>query len=100
MATNGTAMTKAQLVTVLSEKASMTKKDVKAFLDALSEVAYKEVKKNKKFTLPGFGILKLAKRKARTGRNPATGESIKIPAKTAVKFTVSKACKEGVLGTK
>ncbi|MDX9826210.1 MAG: HU family DNA-binding protein, partial [Spirochaetia bacterium] len=54
--------------------------------------------KNKKFTLPGFGILKLAKRKARTGRNPATGEAIKIPAKTAVKFTVSKPCKEGVLG--
>jgi DNA-binding protein HU-beta len=100
MATNGTAMTKAQLVTALSEKTSMTKKDVKAFLEALSEVAYKEVKKNKKFTLPGFGILKLAKRKARTGRNPATGEAIKIPAKTAVKFTVSKACKEGVLGGK
>ena len=98
MATNGTAMTKAQLVTDLAEKTSMTKKDVKAFLDSLAEVAYKEVKKNKKFTLPGFGILKLAKRKARTGRNPATGEAIKIPAKTAVKFTVSKACKEGVLG--
>jgi DNA-binding protein HU-beta len=98
MATNGTAMTKAQLVTSLAEKTSMTKKDVKGFLEALSEVAYKEVKKNKKFTLPGFGILKLAKRKARTGRNPATGETIKIPAKTAVKFTVSKACKEGVLG--
>ena len=98
MATNVTAMTKAQLVTSLAEKTSMTKKDVKGFLEALSEVAYKEVKKNKKFTLPGFGILKLAKRKARTGRNPATGETIKIPAKTAVKFTVSKACKEGVLG--
>jgi DNA-binding protein HU-beta len=97
MATTGTAMTKAQLVTALSDKTGMTKKDVKGFLDVLSEVAYKEVKKNKKFTLPGFGILKLAKRKARTGRNPATGETIKIPAKTAVKFTVSKACKEGVL---
>ncbi|HEY9055070.1 MAG TPA: HU family DNA-binding protein [Rectinemataceae bacterium] len=98
MATNGSALTKAQLVGALAEKTAMTKKDVKAFLDILAEVAYKEVKKNKKFTLPGFGILKLTKRKARTGRNPATGAAIKIPAKTAVKFTVAKACKEGVLG--
>jgi DNA-binding protein HU-beta len=98
MATIATAMTKAQLVSALAEKTGKTKKEVKGFLDVLAEVAYKEVKKNKKFTLPGFGILKLAKRKARTGRNPATGETIKIPAKTAVKFTVSKACKEGVLG--
>ena len=100
MASNGSAMTKAQLVTALAEKTSLTKKEVKAFLDALSEMAYKEVKKNKKFTLPGFGILKLTKRKARMGRNPATGEAINIPAKTAVKFTVSKACKEGILGSK
>ena len=98
MATIATAMTKAQLVSALAEKTGKTKKEVKGFLDVLAEVAYKKVKKNKKFTLPGFGILKLAKRKARTGRNPATGETIKIPAKTAVKFTVSKACKEGVLG--
>ena len=84
----------------LSEKTAISKKDVKAFLDVLAEVAYKEVKKNKKFTLPGFGILKVAKRKARMGRNPATGETIKIPAKTAVKFTLSKACKDGILGTK
>ncbi len=73
MATNGTAMTKAQLVTALAEKTSMTKKDVKGFLDVLSEVAYKEVKKNKKFTLPGFGILKLASA-SRTGRNPSQAE--------------------------
>lgn len=100
MATNGAAMTKAQLISAMADKTGMTKKDVKAFFEALGEVAYKEVKKNKKFTLPGFGILKLAKRKARMGRNPATGEAIKIPAKTAVKFTISKACKEGVLGAK
>jgi DNA-binding protein HU-beta len=93
-------MTKAGLVAALSEKTAISKKDVKAFLDVLAEVAYKEVKKNKKFTLPGFGILKVAKRKARMGRNPATGETIKIPAKTAVKFTLSKACKDGILGTK
>ena len=94
MATNGTAMTKAQLVTALAEKTSMTKKDVKAFLDSLAEVAYKEVKKNKKFTLPGFGILKLAKRKARTGRNPATGEAIKIKASKKVAFRAAKDLKE------
>jgi len=99
MATNGPAMTKAQLVTALAEKNRMTKKEVKFFLVTISEIAYKEVKTNEKFTLPGFGILKLTKRKARTGRNPATGVAIKISAKTAVKFTVSKSCKDGVLGT-
>lgn len=100
MAVKPSVMTKAGLVAALSEKTAISKKDVKAFLDVLAEVAYKEVKKNKKFTLPGFGILKVAKRKARMGRNPATGETIKIPAKTAVKFTLSKACKDGILGTK
>jgi DNA-binding protein HU-beta len=100
MAVKPSVMTKASLVATLSEKTAMTKKDVKVFLDVLAEVAYKEVKKNKKFTLPGFGILKLAKRKARMGRNPATGETIKIPAKTAVKFTLSKACKDGILVSK
>jgi DNA-binding protein HU-beta len=100
MAVNGSPLTKAQIVSVLAEQTKMTKKEVMAFLDVYAELAYKEVKKNKKFTLPGFGILKLAKRKARTGRNPATGAEIKIPAKTAVKFTVAKACKDGVLGGK
>ncbi|MEW6550173.1 MAG: HU family DNA-binding protein [Spirochaetota bacterium] len=100
MAVKGSAMTKAQLVAALAEKTGWTKNDVKVFLEAYADIAYKEVKKNKKITLPGFGILKLSKRKARVGRNPATGESIKIPAKTAVKFTVAKACKDGVLGTK
>lgn len=94
------ALTKAQIIAQLAEKTGFNKKQVSAFLDAYAELAYKETKKNKKFTLPGIGILKLNKRKARMGRNPATGESIKIPAKTAVKVTVSKACKEAILEAK
>ena len=92
------SLTKAQIVAQLAEKNGLTKKQVAAFLDTYVELAYREAKKNKKFTLPGLGILKLSKRKARVGRNPATGESIKIPARTAVKISVSKACKEAILG--
>jgi DNA-binding protein HU-beta len=90
-------MTKAQLVTELSEKLDMAKKDVNDFLDALNTTAYKETKKKGAFTLPGMGKLVLAHRKARMGRNPATGEAIKIKAKTVVKFRVAKACKEQIL---
>jgi DNA-binding protein HU-beta len=67
--------------------------------DSLTELACYETKKNKRFNLPGFGILKLSKRKARLGRNPATGVQIKIAAKTAVKMTVAKGCKDAILGT-
>jgi DNA-binding protein HU-beta len=98
MATTSKPLTKAQTVAALAEANGLTKKQVQAFLDSFVALAYKETKKNKKFTVPGLGILKLNKRKARTGRNPATGESIKIPAKTVVKMTVSKACKEAILG--
>ncbi len=91
-------MTKAQIVTQLAEKNGLTKKQAAAFIESLVDLACKETKKNKKFTLPGIGILKLNKRKARVGRNPATGESIKIPAKTTVKMTVSKAAKDAILG--
>jgi len=94
------ALTKAQIIAQLAETNGLTKKQVAAFLDSFADLAYRETKKNKKFAVPGFGILKLNKRKARMGRNPATGESIKIPAKTAVKMTVSKACKEAILGAK
>jgi DNA-binding protein HU-beta len=89
-------LTKNQIFTYLAEANNITKKDVAAFFDNLNNLAYKETKKNGKFTIPGFGILKLQKRKARMGRNPATGEAIKIPAKTVVKFTVSKVCKETI----
>ncbi|MEN6364017.1 MAG: HU family DNA-binding protein [Rectinema sp.] len=94
------SLTKAQIVTQLAEKTGLTKKETAAFMEAYADLAYREAKKNKKFTIPGIGILKLTKRKARTGRNPATGEAIKIPAKTAVKISVSKACKDAILGAK
>ena len=93
-------MSKAQLVTNLSEKLDMTKKDVNNFLDALNDTAYKETKKNGAFTLPGLGKLVLVKRKARIGRNPATGEEIKIKAKTVVKFRVAKVCKDTIIPPK
>jgi DNA-binding protein HU-beta len=69
-----------------------------AFLDTLSPLAYKEIKMNGEFVLPGFG--KLVKRKARTRFNPKTQQKIKIPAKTVVKFRVAKAAKDAVLGVK
>lgn len=91
------ALTKSQLIAHLAEKAGVSKKQVNEVLTELSAVGYKEAKKG--FALPGFGKLVLVKRKARTGRNPATGEAIKIPAKTVVKFRVSKACKDAILGS-
>ncbi len=92
------AMTKAALVDRLAKRAGLTKKDMSTFLDDLATLAYKEAKNG--FTLPGLGKLVLANRKARIGRNPQTGASIKIPAKRVVKFRVAKACKDGVLGKK
>lgn len=91
-------LTKAQIVNALATKNSMTKKDVNAFLDSMAALAYKESKNG--FTLPGLGKLVLVQRKARMGRNPQTGEAIKIPAKKVVKFRVAKAAKESILGKK
>ena len=73
----------------------MTRKQVVAFMDTLVCTAYKEAKNG--FTLPGVGKLVLVQRKARMGRNPATGEAIKIPAKKVVKFRVAKAAKDAIL---
>ncbi|MCE5228718.1 HU family DNA-binding protein [bacterium] len=91
-------MSKSQLIAHLAETVGISKKEAAAYLAALTEIAYKEAKRG--FTLPGIGKLVVAKRKARIGRNPATGESIKIPAKTVVRFRVSKACKEAVAPSK
>lgn len=90
-------MTKSQLLTVLSEKAELAKKDVANLMDVLAALAYSEVKKSGEFVLPGFGKMVKAKRKARMGVNPATGEKIQIAAKTVVKFRLAKAAKEAVL---
>ena len=90
-------MTKSQLLTALTEKSGLAKKDVKSFMEVLVALAYYEVKKNGEFILPGFGKMVKAKRKARAGINPATGEKIQIAAKTVVKFRLAKAAKEAVL---
>lgn len=90
-------MTKSQILSAMVEKTGMAKKDVVSFMDHMVAMAYTEVKKNGEFVLPGLGKLVKVARPARMGRNPATGETIKIPAKTVVKFRVAKAAKEAVL---
>ena len=87
-------MTKAQIITHLAEKNEVTKKQATDFLDSLIDLAYKEAKVG--FTIPGLGKLVVVQQKARTGRNPATGEAIKIPAKKALKFRIAKAAKDAV----
>ena len=98
MATTAAAkrMTQTEIINQLSEKSGMKKADVKSMFDTLASLAASEVKKNGEFTLPGFGKLVKATRKAREGRNPATGKPIKIPAKTTVKFRLGKAMKDAV----
>jgi DNA-binding protein HU-beta len=91
-------MTKAKIVTELAEKNEVTKKQATEFLDSLVELAYKEAKKG--FTIPGLGKLVVQQRKARTGRNPQTGETIKIPAKKVLKFRIAKAAKDAILPPK
>jgi DNA-binding protein HU-beta len=92
----GKAKTKSQIVAGVAEAAGITKAQVKCAIEALTEMAYKGAKDG--FTLPGIGKLVVVKRKARMGRNPATGEQIKIPARTVLKFRVAKAAKDAVLG--
>jgi DNA-binding protein HU-beta len=87
-------MTKTQLVRHLAEKLETNNKTAATFLENLSETAIKETKKNGVFVIPGLGRLVKSNRKARIGRNPQTGEPIKIPAKTVVKFRVAKAVKD------
>jgi DNA-binding protein HU-beta len=98
MAKAAKALTKSQITAVLAEKAEITKKQALTVLEALSELAYKNAKNT--FTFPGVGKLVLVNRKARVGRNPATGAEIKIPAKKVVKFRVAKAAKDAILGSK
>jgi DNA-binding protein HU-beta len=91
------SLTQSQLIEQLAAvDETISKKQVKTLLGNLTELAYKEAKNG--FTVPGLGKIVLMKRKARLGRNPATGESIKIPAKTVLKFRVSKAAKEAIGG--
>ena len=92
------AMTKTAIVSHLAEKAEITKKQAAIVLESLAALAYKEAKKG--FTVPGIGKLVVVNRKARMGRNPQTGEPIKIPAKRALKFRIAKAAKDAALGKK
>ena len=91
------SMTKSQLLQELAAKSGRTKKEVVALLEALVKMAYVQVKKEGEFVIPGLGKLVKVKRPARMGRNPATGETIKIAAKTVIKFRVAKAAKEAVM---
>jgi DNA-binding protein HU-beta len=91
-------MSKSQLVSTIAEKHALTRKQSAEILENLADLAYKNAKNT--FTLPGLGKLVLVNRKARTGRNPATGETIQIKAKRVVKFRVAKAAKDAILGTK
>jgi len=89
------AMTKSQTMSKLADATKLTKKQVTAVVEALVCLAYKQAKNS--FTVPGLGKLVLVNRKARMGRNPATGEAIKIPAKRVLRFRIAKAAKDAVL---
>ena len=92
------ALSKSKIVAALAEKVEIPKKTSAAYLEALSALAYKEAKNG--FTIPGVGKLVIRSYKARMGRNPQTGEAIKIPAKRRLKFVVAKAAKDAALGSK
>jgi DNA-binding protein HU-beta len=91
-------MTKSQIVGYFAKKFEVSKKAAAAMIDEVAALAVAETKKSGAFVLPGVGKLVKVNRKARMGRNPATGEAIKIPAKTVVKMRVAKACKEAIVG--
>lgn len=92
------ALTKSQIAAAVADKSGLTKKQAGEILENIAQLAYKNAKNS--FTLPGLGKLVLVNRKARKGRNPATGAEIMIPAKRVVKFRVAKAAKDAILGAK
>lgn len=96
----GKRMSQSEVLNHFAQRFEIKRAEAKEFFDELATLAGKEVKKSGEFVLPGFGKLVLAKRKAREGRNPATGETIKIPAKTALKFRIGKAMKDSVIPAK
>ncbi len=93
----GEAMTTSQIQAELAEKTGLQKAQVKAVLDELAKMAYREAPNS--FQVPGLGKLVMVDRAARVGRNPQTGEEIQIPAKRVLKFKISKVCKDAVLGS-
>jgi DNA-binding protein HU-beta len=94
------AMTQSQFVKEVADAAGVPTKVAKMMVTFYAETAINQTKKNGVFTLPGIGKLVRVERKARMGRNPATGESIKIPAKKVVKFRVAKAVKDSIVPPK
>ena len=92
------ALSKSEITALIATKSEITKKAAAEILEIIAALAYQNAKDT--FTLPGLGKLVLVDRKARVGRNPATGEQIQIPAKRVVKFRVAKAAKDAILGTK
>ena len=91
-------LTKSQIIAAIAEANGLAKKQTSEILESIVQLAYKNAKNS--FTLPGLGKLVLVNRKARMGRNPATGAAIKIPAKRVVKFRIAKVAKDAILGTK
>jgi DNA-binding protein HU-beta len=89
------ALTKSQTMTTLAEKTGLSKKQVDEVIEELANLAYKEAKNG--FTVPGLGKLVIVDRKARIGRNPATGAEIKIPAKRVLKFRIAKQAKDATM---
>jgi DNA-binding protein HU-beta len=99
-ATGKKRMTQSDVINYFAERTEMKRAQVKQLFEDLANLATTEVKTNGEFVLPGFGKLVRSERKAREGRNPATGETIQIPAKTTLKFRVGKAMKDSVLPRK
>ena len=93
-------LTQAQIITGLAEKVDLNKKVVKTLFEELEAMAVKETKRTGVFIVPGIGRLVRSDRKARMGRNPATGQPIKIPAKKVVKFRVAKSAKDAIVPPK
>jgi DNA-binding protein HU-beta len=93
-------MTQTAIVRELAETTGVNNRVAKHFMESLAELAVRETKKNGIFVMPGIGRLVRAERKARVGRNPATGEAIKIPAKRVVKFRVAKSVKDAIVPSK
>ena len=93
-------MTKTEVIKELATRVKVDRKTAIAFMEQVVALAVRETKKSGQFQIPGLGKAVKAARKARMGRNPATGETIKIAAKRVVKFRVVKALKDEVLGKK
>ena len=93
-------MSQSEVVNHFAEKFDLKRAQVKELFEELAGLAAREVKSNGEFVFPGFGKMVLSERKAREGRNPQTGETIQIPAKTALKFRLSKGMKDSVVPKK